>query len=328
MRWSRTGVLVVGLLGLVGLLAGVYGTPAATSQATTLNVVRAMERPDLDPDWRLWTKISGVDVPITAQTITYPNGGGSVPSVNLKGVYHEGVLYLRVTWNDSTADDQAVAVDQFTDAMALEFPAKSAVTVPSFCMGQPNALVNIWQWRASGQTGDPAAGIARLYPNGYADGYPDVLEKDPIYQPARALANPVAAFGETPVENLVAQAFGTLAPATDQSVKGKGVWRDGEWSVVFARPFAGADPSQATFDTTTRTNMAVAVWNGSEGDRNGQKSVSQFVTLSVSGAALIEGSSNDWNAIWIGLLLGGGTVLAGLAIMAWVGMRSFGKRRA
>jgi complex iron-sulfur molybdoenzyme family reductase subunit gamma len=327
MKWSRKGLALAGALALIGVLAGVFGAPTATSQVTALDSVRAPESPNLDPDWRLWAKLPGIDVPLTMQNLAYPMGGGA-RSVNLRSAWFGDTLYIRAAWTDPTRDDMAVGVDQFTDAAAVEFPAKSAVMVPSFCMGQANASVNIWQWRAAAQTGDPVDAITALYPNGYSDSYPDELTKNPIYQPARSLGNPAAAVSDTPVQNLVAQAFGTLSPAADQVVTGQGVWRDGQWSVVFARRFAGSDVSQAEFAPGVSTNMAVAVWNGSQGERSGQKSVSQFVTLSISPSALVEGAAHDWGAIWLALLLGGAAAVTGLVVLTIAGMWSAGPRRS
>lgn len=325
MKRPRVGVLLAGALTLLGVLAGVLGVPTAASQATTLTAVGVPDQPPLDPDWSLWAKVPGIDVPLTAQQIVYPNGGGAVPSVNLKAVHYNGTLYIRASWQDATQDASTLQATDFADAVALEFPAKSAVTVPSFCMGQANAGVNIWQWRADTQA--DVDQVAVWFPNAYSDSYPTALEDDPIYQPARALGNPVALAGGTPVQNLVAQAFGTLERAAAQDVQGKGVWKDGRWSVVFARPFAGGAPDQAEFAQGVSTSLAVAVWDGARGDRDGQKSVSQFVTLSLSGAQLRPGAARDWSALWLALLLGGGAVLFGLALLAWLGMTSLGRRR-
>ena len=38
--------------------------------------------------------------------------------------------------------------------------------------------------------------------------------------------------------------------------------------------------------------MAIAVWNGSEDDRNGRKAVSQFVTLRISPTTALGGGNN------------------------------------
>jgi len=52
--------------------------------------------------------------------------------------------------------------------------------------------------------------------------------------------------------------------------------------VLFVRPLEGAEGAP-TFATGGKTNAAFAVWNGSDGQRDGMKSVSQFVDLQISG---------------------------------------------
>lgn len=329
MKCSRSALMVIGTVALLAVVAAVTGAPTASSQAPTLAAIRAPEQPALDPNWSYWAKLPGVDVPLTAQNLTYPMGGGSVPSVNLKATHYNGVLYVRASWQDATEDVPAVDMTAFTDAVALEVPAKSAVAVPSFCMGQANSGVNIWRWRADSQAGGPDALLSTDYPNGYSDGYSGatkVLEQDPIYQPARALGNPVALSGGPPVENLIAQAFGTLSPAPAQEVDGAGSWQNGTWTVVFRRPFAAPTADQADFAEGASTNMAVAVWNGSQGDRAGQKNVSQFVTLSIAASALRPGAGHDWSALWVAVILGGGAVLTGLAMLGWAAFAGLGRK--
>jgi hypothetical protein len=329
MKWSRPSLLIVAALALAGVVAGVTGAHIASSQAVVVQAIRVPAAPPVDPDWPTWASIPGADVALTAQQIVYPKGGGTVPSVNIRAVHHNGTLYIRVSWRDATADVPALDMGRFTDAVALEFPARTAVTVPSFCMGQATAGVNIWQWRADAQAGGPDALLTSTYPRAYdADGPPAALADDPVFQPARALGNPVAPVADTPVQNLVARAFGTLSPAAEQRVTGKGVWRNGVWSVVFTRPFAGGADDQAEFAVGKSTSLAVAVWNGSQGDRAGQKNVSQFVTLSVGAAALQPGTSRDWSALWLALVLGGGAILAGFGALVWAVLGGLQGRRA
>jgi hypothetical protein len=67
--------------------------------------------------------------------------------------------------------------------------------------------------------------------------------------------------------------------------------------------------------------MAFAIWNGSEGERNGMKSVSPFVTLKIS-SVLSAGGGDDDTAI----LLTAAALLFGLTAigigLAWYGYRS------
>ncbi|MDH3755972.1 MAG: ethylbenzene dehydrogenase-related protein, partial [Acidimicrobiia bacterium] len=169
-----------------------------------------------------------------------------------------------------------LGVDEFTDAAAVEFPAQAASSVPSICMGQTDGGVNIWQWRASGQDGLPTS-IEDLSPTGYVDRYPST---EGLYFPAREAGNPVAQ--SSAVQDLVAVGFGTLTPAVDQGVAGMAMWEDDRWSVVFARELSPQAAEQAELGVGVSVDIAFAVWDGSEGERNGVKSVSQFVVLDLS----------------------------------------------
>ncbi len=73
--------------------------------------------------------------------------------------------------------------------------------------------------------------------------------------------------------------------ASTQTIEGSGRWADGTWKVVFARPLAVPGPDRPTFRVHGETDLALAVWNGSSGDRNGKKMISSFVRLVLSNAA-------------------------------------------
>jgi hypothetical protein len=57
------------------------------------------------------------------------------------------------------------------------------------------------------------------------------------------------------------------------------------------RSLDGSDGATA-FPPGRKVNAAFAVWNGSDGQRDGMKSVSQFVDLQISGDKIARRSSN------------------------------------
>jgi len=312
-RLFSLGALAVVLL-VAGALQLADANPAA-SQTMTLTAWTADSDPGLDPSAAVWKRTQFIQAPLTAQAGSYAAGGGSIPVVWARALHYNDTLYVRLEWEDATQDDTTLKVEQFSDAVALEFPAKAVATVPSVCMGQADAGVNIWQWRADSEAGfaDPSD----RYANALVDMYPS---KDDLYYTARAVGNPYAKPDQGPVQNLVAQAFGTIGPAGIQDVHGSGVYQDGRWSVVFARPFAGGANDLATFTAGTKTDIAIAVWNGSDGDRNGRKAISQFLTLNISGAGLPGGGSSHW----LVLSLAAGTLLvivAGGVVLGIIGLR-------
>ena len=312
-RRPITAGVALAVLLTAGVLQFVGVNPAA-SQSATLTAFESSTDPGTDPASPAWKKAPVLQAPLSFQGATYPTGGGSIPTVSAQALHFQDRLYIRLQWDDATKDDTTTKVENFSDAAAIEFPAVSAATVPSICMGQASSGVNIWQWRADSQAGlkDPAD----VYTNALVDMYPS---KDAIFYTARAAGNPYADPNQGPTQTLVAQAFGTLAKANVQDVKGDGVYADGKWAVVFERQLTGGDVDQATFTNGKSTDMAFAVWNGSEGDRNGKKSVSQFLKLSLVGVSLAGEESNPAGWIAAAALLVG---FVGLGVgLGWYGYR-------
>jgi hypothetical protein len=291
------------------------GVNPAASQTLRLPAYQVDSDPGLDPESGAWDDSLAVKVPLTAQAGVYATGGGGVPTVTARAVHYNGRLYVKLEWDDKTKDESTFRVQDFADAVALEFPAKIAgSTVPAICMGQADAGVNIWQWRADSEAGlkDPVD----VYAGALVDAYPS---KETLFYTAREAGNPYANPEAGPVQTLVSRTFGSLTPAANQDVQGKGVYKDGRWSVVFTRAYSGADGDQATFSDGARTDMAVAVWNGSDGDRNGRKSVSQFVTLTIAATAA-PGSDSNTTTVVIALVL--------LAVFGFggIGLAAYGLR--
>ena len=82
----------------------------------------------------------------------------------------------------------------------------------------------------------------------------------------------------SPVEDLNAEGFSTLTTQAHQDVQGNGNWSNNRWSVVFKRSLTNSDANDTQF-TGGKTPMAIAVWNGQNKERNGQKGVTQWNTL-------------------------------------------------
>jgi hypothetical protein len=271
----RPRLMVIVTVVAVAIMLQLLGTNPAVSQSTTLIAHRVTEAPGLEPDAGVWGKAPAVEVPLTAQQVSWPSGG-SIPVLEARAIHSEGMLYIRMSWADDTKDTSVLGVDKFMDAAAVEFPAQAASSVPSICMGQTDGGVNIWQWRAGNEDGLPES-IEDLSPTGYVDRYPSTED---LYFPARAAGNLVAQ--SAPVQDLVAVGFGTLTPAVDQGVEGKAAWEDRRWSVVFARELSTHATEQVELGVGATVDIAFAVWDGSEGERNGIKSVSQFVVLELA----------------------------------------------
>lgn len=288
----------------------------ASSQTVTLVAKQAdAEVPLDDPFDRVWKSANPIEAPLSGQQVIQPRGGGN-RTVTARALHDNDRLYVLLEWQDDTEDLLLSRQTEFTDAVAVQFPVSEGESVPSFCMGDPTAPVNVWQWKGAWQN-DIDQGyvdIQDVYPNVQVDSYP--FEDEDVFFPARSVGNIFAEPDRTtPVDNLLAGSFGTLTQADDQIVDGSGEWRDGSWRVLFARDLDSGE-GYARFSVNESTNVAFAVWDGSENERNGIKSVSQFLTLTLSdeiaeGGGGIEG----WQ---IALIVIGVAALTGvLALRGW-----------
>lgn len=268
------GILVAATLVATGLRLA--DANPALAQTRTVTAWQVAEDPGLDPTGPVWAELEPVPVPLTAQTVATPIGGGSVSMVWVSAAHHDGHLYLRMEWVDVTTNTDSARPEDFADAAAVQLPGRAAASVPAVCMGQADQAVNIWQWRADNQVADLEAPPTE---HGYVDRYDSTED---LFYPAREAGNPLALPGAGPVENLVAGGFGTLASLEHQIVEGMGVHSGGSWAVVFRRAFASPGEGQPSFAEGDLTDVAFAVWDGERGDRDGQKSVSAYARLHLS----------------------------------------------
>lgn len=309
------GLTLIALAGAIALTLG--GVRLASSQTVTLVAKRSeLAVPIDDPFDRAWKRATPVEVPLSAQNLVQPKAG-SDRTVKARALHDDERLYVLVEWSDESEDLLVSRQTEFSDAAAVQFPVTHGESVPAFCMGDPNAPVNIWQWKAAWQS-DMEQGfvdVTDAYPNAQVDFYP--FEDEEVFYPARAVGNVFAQTDrETPVDNLLAGSFGTLTQAPSQLVQGSGEWRDGQWRVVFARDLTvGDDYSQ--FAEGESTNIAFAVWDGAAAERDGMKSVSQFMTLEVSSE--VAKAEGEEIVVWIvvGALVGV-AALAAITAAAYV----------
>ena len=127
------------------------------------------------------------------------------------------------------------------------FPVESSSEAPSITMGESGMPVNIWQWKSIGGE----------------KGQPGVRKKNKLaYQT---------------VEDLNAEGYSTLTYQSQQDVKGTALWKDNKWRLVFKRDLVDGDSNDVQFKQSVL--MAVAVWNGSNRELNGQKGIAGWMLL-------------------------------------------------
>jgi hypothetical protein len=304
------------MFGLAGVLT-VTGTRLAASQGTVLTAMRTDREVPVHRPWdAFWNGVPKVSIPLSAQQITPPMGGHRW-TLGARAVQDGQRLYVELEWADPTPDRSVGAPQLFTDAAAVQFPAVASQQVPAFCMGDPTATVNIWQWKAAWQV-DVNRGfqgsVKDRYPNADVDEYP--FRDDPTFYPGRYVGNPFSQTDRTSaVDNLVAAGFGTLTPDPATDVQGWGAWRDGTWRVVFERPLQVGRQGNVELGADDRTDVAFAVWDGAVGERDGMKSVANFVVLDVSPEALSTSSHFPyWPAPFF-------VFLVGWVLFAWIVVR-------
>jgi hypothetical protein len=183
-----------------------------------------------------------------------------------------------------------VETGRFTDAVAIQFPLTSNA---SFMMGAHGQRVQILHWKAIWQkdVDEHFQDVQDLHPNYWADLYwfaegpapyrvPDSFHRPEsrAWFPAHQAGNPMSVFDQTqPVEELVAEGFGTLTHQGQSNSVGEAEWRNGVWTVVVRRPLRTDDPLDYQFFAGTHGQVAIAIWNGSSGNVGGRKHHSDWV---------------------------------------------------
>jgi len=200
------------------------------------------------------------------------------------------VVAVRATQVPTTPDDAAWEnAPVFAAALVQQDMVEPRLLQPSTDKVDLRALTDgkrITYWRAFWQSTVDGRddSINALFPNATVDHYPfeaaSLETGSPAqqamakrYAPARALDNNMAGPRDRPVQDLIAEGPGTIAPAPKQLSDGRGVRTQTGWRVMLSRPVpAGLEPGQ-------RTQVAVAVWEGAHQEGGSRKMRSPWVPL-------------------------------------------------
>jgi len=255
----------------------------------------------VDPLDPVWDRVAGTEVPL----MLLWQRQESVESVSVKAVHNGNEIAFLLEWEDLTPQARFTKHQDFTDGAAVQFPVVPSRTT-LFSMGDKEQTVNIWFWRADRQLDIDKKkfhDIEDVYAGMVVDDYqlskvlypPDknklelktvttVLDQDPVFITGWGVGN-FASIPErkSPVENLNSEGFSTLTPrgVDEQNVNGKGVWDNGKWKVVIVRSLKSENKFDAKFAPGQQIPIAFAVWDGAQGDRNGQKSVTPWYNLKI-----------------------------------------------
>ncbi len=226
-----------------------------------------------DPVDPAWEQFDNVRVPLNPLwPEPYPVSAVAVTAL------HDGTrIAILCQWKDAVLNGAPIRVQDFQDGLALQFSLTGST--PFLGMGDANNPVNLWYWRAGWQQEidtkrpDMDAAYASLHVDTYFAA---------SYRTANDAGNILATPKASPIEDANARGFGTLKPqpTAGQNVQGRGIWRDGFWSVVFLRELESKDKEDVQFTKTKDgVPIAFAVWNGEQRDRNGRKVISNWYKL-------------------------------------------------
>jgi DMSO reductase family type II enzyme heme b subunit len=213
-----------------------------------------------------------------------------VKTLTVRAVHNGGWVAFLVQWKDPSRSDRVI-LDNFGDQVAIQLPVDTKASPPSPMMGNPGGRVNIMQWRAAFQKdivdGHPPS-IRDLYPNSWTDYYPDEVlgatDARP-YAGALGIENPISRGTASPVLDQMAEGWGSMTVKPDQHALGKGVWKDGAWSVVVTRPMVSDDVNAPRLLPGDRAVVSFAVWEGGHREVGARKAWAPWTPLVIAPAA-------------------------------------------
>ena len=271
----------------------------------------------IDPTVPMWQNVPVTKITVMGQNITIPIlFNPTVSSINVRSMNNGEWIGWMLEWNDPTNSYDALATDHFRDSVAISLPTTTTKTF--IAMGGPSTPVNIMHWKADWQK-DVDLGryldSQDAYPNmaydlyvgnkngtggynafqGVVGGYNNssdvrqpVEQVNKMYLPGDAAGNSFSQRDtprQTPIEELVAEGFGTLTSQKAQNAVGKGVWDNGVWRVVIVRPMLTGDMSDAQLTPGEKTSIAFAVWDGGNREVDGRKAVALWHPLVIEQGA-------------------------------------------
>ncbi|WP_123537445.1 ethylbenzene dehydrogenase-related protein [Halosimplex salinum] len=191
-----------------------------------------------EPAGDAWGRVPAADVALASAESSVPNAEDtSVEAVTVRAAQTDGSLFVRLSWDDATADaftpgaeNRTPDVTTFWDAAAIQLPANTSAH-PGIAMGSDRTMVNVWYWSAPNTS-----------------------------------------------QELLAGGPGTTTPVGDPAVQTSASYEDGTWHVVFERTLQvdDAGENRTTIEGERDVDVALAVWNGSNAERSGQKAVSEW----------------------------------------------------
>lgn len=242
----------------------------------------------LEPSRKEWQAAEPVFVALTP--LWWRND--RIAGVEVKALHNGKKIAVLLSWQDGTQDKSAAKPQLFSDGAAIQFSAEK--DPPFFGMGDSGSPVHLWHWKASWQEETKGwEDIETVYPHTATDWYEsdrsyeygkpfETRESkaefhDPLFMTAWGAGNPLSGpERKSGLEEAKAKGLGTLTAEQVEVFRGiaKGVWQDGKWQLLFQREMKAKGSQDIRFKPGESLSVAFAVWDGSAGDRDGQKNVS------------------------------------------------------
>lgn len=229
----------------------------------------------LDPIAVDWNTAKSIKIPLVSQISVIPRARQfRRMDLDVRALYNEKEIGLLLEWLDPTRDESEVKTQRFRDAVAVALPMNfgEGILLPYIGMGNKDRPINIWHWKASWQ-----ADIERGYQGVQASSEGMVPNNNPQQFLSGAQAgSPLSQQQRTsPVENLLAEGFGTLTSSSVPDLNGKGSWEKAQWRVVITRPLKASE-NAADLTAQGLIPITFAVWDGATAERNGIKGVTRW----------------------------------------------------
>jgi DMSO reductase family type II enzyme heme b subunit len=240
------------------------------------------------PDDTVWNSAPEFIAKLILQDLVEPRlMAPSTTEVRVRALRTDRDIAFRLEWDDATNDDLSDP-GRFCDACAIQLPQKFEPTVPAPQMGEGAKGVEITYWNAGWQAMVDGRGdaITDIYPNAMVDHYPfeakslekgspEQQEMAKRYAPAKAMGNLMAGPRKSPVQDLVAEGPGSLAPAASNESKGCGKRTPKGWAVVISRRL----PNEIVADVVPQ--IAFAVWDGAKQEVGARKMRTAWINLNM-----------------------------------------------
>ena len=280
---AAAGGLVVGGAAIAAVAVAVDNKKPPVEGAPIVAPYVEGDLPTTDPAADAWKGAERTYVALAPQQIAQPFlDKAGITSLDARGLHNGREVALLLEWDDDSVDDLD-GIRRYHDAVAVQLPTKSGAP-PALTMGAPGSPVHILQWRATWQRDIDAGGntgVDHIYPAVVHDVMPDDVlpaKTAQLYWVGREAGNPLSQnVRSSPVEEVVAEGFGSVTHLPRQTAVGHGNNADGRWHIVIAVP------SKRTVGEAlapgTSWPVSFAVWLGSQDNRGGRKHIANWQTL-------------------------------------------------